>query len=419
MDQNFDRVLIVRHVAICVAAAAAYFLRSDLLVGRMVFAIILAGAALNFAAFEFQTRPSLARACRLASPVIGVGSWMALVAATEGVTSPFIAGLWLEVVLSAVTPRGRGVVPVTLGAVAAMWGQQLWLGIGGAGAELALQTGFLLGMGGATLLVSRRWLRDSEQRSRGEMRLQRRLDQLERELADERALAKTGERVARLAHGLKNAVHSLRGFVDLIEPRLQKGRTNARVLTELRAAIEGLESLARLTLEPDRPEAAPHPASDTCHPRPALERAIQVASISHPGVEWTLATDDSDPCVAISSKSLLEVLGTLIENGSQAMGGRGKGSLEARSAGGEFHVLVQDEGPGLSEDAIARIFTPGFTMKHGGSGYGLFLARRIVKEHGGSLSARTTSGRGASFDLALPLLRVEQPGPGKPGAGPR
>ncbi len=49
-------------------------------------------------------------------------------------------------------------------------------------------------------------------------------------------------------------------------------------------------------------------------------------------------------------------------------------------------------------------------MKRGGSGYGLFLARRIVGEHGGSLTARPTGGSGAIFDLALPLFRDGQPG---------
>lgn len=410
MDQNFDRVLIVRHIAICAGAAAAYMLRDDLVIGRMVFVIVVIGALLNFAAFEFRTRPKLAKACLHASPVIGVGSWIALVAATNGVESPFIAGLWLEIVLSAVTPKGKGVLPVTAGSVTAMWAQQLWLGIGGAGAELVLQTGFLLGMGGVTQLVSRRWLRASEQLSQGQTRLRQRLDQLEQELADERVLAKTGERVARLAHGLKNAVHSLRGFVDLIEPKLQKGKSNARVLAELRVAIEDLESLARLTLEADPPEQTAHVSRGTCRPRSTLERAIRNASISHPGVEWTMVTDDTDPQLAISSESLLEVLGTLIENGAQAMEGRGKGSLESRSEGHEFHVLVRDEGPGLPEDAIPRIFTAGFTMKRGGSGYGLFLARRIIGEHGGSLTAKPTGGSGAIFDLALPLQGDERPG---------
>ena len=123
-----------------------------------------------------------------------------------------------------------------------------------------------------------------------------------------------------------------------------------------------------------------------------------------------MATDDTDPQLAISSESLLEVLGTLIENGAQAMEGRGKGSLEARLIGHEFHLLVRDEGPGLPEDAIPRIFSAGFTMKRGGSGYGLFLARRIVSQHGGSLTARPTGGSGAIFDLALPLFHDGRPG---------
>ena len=75
------------------------------------------------------------------------------------------------------------------------------------------------------------------------------------ELAEERTVAAVGENVARLAHGLKNTVHSLRGFVGLIEPRLTDARADRDALGGLRAAIDDLERLARLTLNPTAEKA--------------------------------------------------------------------------------------------------------------------------------------------------------------------
>ena len=72
--------------------------------------------------------------------------WTALVSCTRGVESPFIAGLWLEIVLSAMTVAPRGTVVVTGSAVAALWLQQMFLGLGGALSSLVLQSGFLFGM---------------------------------------------------------------------------------------------------------------------------------------------------------------------------------------------------------------------------------------------------------------------------------
>ena len=143
----------------CAAAATAYVLRSELEIGYTALAIVGFGAALNFLAYAFRTRRELARVCWIASPVIGVGSWAALIAVTRGVASPFVSGLGLEVVLSAMALRRAGTVLVTAGAVAALWAQQLWLGMEGVGSALVLQTGFLCGMGGATFLVTRRWIR--------------------------------------------------------------------------------------------------------------------------------------------------------------------------------------------------------------------------------------------------------------------
>ena len=110
MERAFDRTLLARHFAICAAAIAAYLFRSELAIGYTALAIVSIGALLNFLAFVARTRTELARACWIASPVIGVGSWAALIAVTSGVTSPFVAGLWLEVVLSGMAMSRVGVV---------------------------------------------------------------------------------------------------------------------------------------------------------------------------------------------------------------------------------------------------------------------------------------------------------------------
>ena len=104
MSRRFDRVLLVRHVAICAGAGVAYMLRAEE-IGYTALWIVAVGSVLNAAAFGFRTQPALARICELASPVIGIGSWAALVAVTGGVSSPFMAGLWLEIVLSAMAVR--------------------------------------------------------------------------------------------------------------------------------------------------------------------------------------------------------------------------------------------------------------------------------------------------------------------------
>ncbi|MBW2384271.1 MAG: HAMP domain-containing histidine kinase [Deltaproteobacteria bacterium] len=362
MDRVFDRVLLARHIALSTGAIAAYLFRTELRIGYMALWIVGISATLNFLAYVFRTRPGLAKFCMFASPVIGVTGWTALVAVTNGVASPFVAGLWLEIVLSAMALQLGGIVTVTLACVAGLWIQQGWVGLAGSWLPMVLQSGFLVGMGAATYLVTRRWLHRQDAMAQESVALEKRLDTLTRQLEDERVVAALGENVARLAHGLKNTVHSLRGFSMLIEPRLAEASEATTALRGLRSAIDDLESLAHLTLG------------------------------SGTGATFTPAADER----TADQDSALE-----------AMGGEGHGLLESYVKDGTLHVVVADDGEGFRDTDPGEIFKPGFTTKASGSGYGLFLARRILEEHGGRIVARPRPDGGALIELCLP---VEPPG---------
>ena len=73
--------------------------------------------------------------------------------------------------------------------------------------------------------------------------------------------------------------------------------------------------------------------------------------------------------------------------------------------GPEFHIHVTDTGPGMTPEVAEKVFQPYFSTKRGGSGLGLPTSRRIVEEHGGSLTVHADPGRGTDFTLSLPIDR--------------
>jgi signal transduction histidine kinase len=401
---RFDRVLWIRHLAICAGAVLAYLLRSELRIGYTALWIVGIGAWLNAVAYAFRTREALARFCLVASPVIGVGSWAALCAVTGGYNSPFVAGLWLEIVLSALHLSPKGIAGVAAGTVAALWLQQFVSGLYvEAWIPLLLLSGFLLGTGVALSFAAARWKRSHEQLSKRHVALGGRLERLERELADERALSSLGESAARLAHGHKNAIHSLRGFVSLIEPKLGEGKGTAAALEGLKAAIDDLEQLAHLTLDTARERRNAGPERARSRPVADLGHVLGEVAASHPGSHWQLRSDGSDPELRISSSDFVEVMRALVVNSVEAMHGRGDGWVELRSNGSLLYVTVRDEGEGFPAEVCEQIFERGFTTKRQGSGYGLYLARKLVQDNGGRLTARPGDRKGAIFELALPL----------------
>lgn len=464
MDRSFDLVLLTRFLAICAGAVTAYVLRSELQIGYAALSIVAASALLNFGVYGLSPQ-RFSRLRRRISPFVGVGCWAALMSVTGGIGSPFIAGLSMEIVLAAIAVSPRGIVAIATGATGALVAQQALVGYSGVGFALVLHGTFLLAIGLATAWITSRWSRTRDQFVSESEVLGTRLDSLERELADERTLSQMGERVARLAHGLKNAIHSLRGFASLIEPKIP-GESGAgqEALDGLRAAIDDLEALARLTLDADaetfagafggsseaspavlgaasepldtgasasarRPgdsaqpagstgsrratsDAAGSPAGSSSLLEQALDRALSEMKVSQPGVTWTVSGDVSALRVVMSADSIAEALLILMRNATDAMGGQGAGALEVVSDDDRVRLAVRDEGCGISPEEMERIFTPGYTTKSGGSGYGLFLARRLVEEHGGELRLATPPEGGVIAELTL--LRAERPGAGDP-----
>jgi signal transduction histidine kinase len=436
MDRSFDLALLGRFIAICIAAATAYVLRSELQIGYAALAIVGASAILNFGVYWLSpTRFSRFR--RRASPVVGVVCWAALMSVTGGIGSLFIAGLSMEIVLAMVSLSPLGVLVVSAGAALALVAQQAVEGYRGVAYALTLHGTFMLVIGLVTAWIARRWRRAEGEFVSQSAELGTRLDSVERELADERTLSQMGERAARLAHGLKNAVHSLRGFASLIEPKLSSGN-GLEALAGLRSAIDDLEALARLTLDADAetfagstdgatgqsagvsshaeaPRRIDTRSNDSSTGEPelssvhaAVERALSEMSVSQPNIEWRVESEPSLPCVQMSADSIAEALLILMRNASDAMAGEGVGALRVGATSGRLHVEVRDQGCGLSPDEIERLFTPGYTTKPGGSGFGLFLARRLVEEHGGELSISAAPGGGAVAAFSLPL-RGEAP----------
>ncbi|MDO9080953.1 MAG: ATP-binding protein, partial [Desulfuromonadales bacterium] len=65
-------------------------------------------------------------------------------------------------------------------------------------------------------------------------------------------------------------------------------------------------------------------------------------------------------------------------------------------------IVISDSGPGLSPEAMEKLFTPFFTTRRGGTGLGLAISYAIVRDHGGSISVENIQGGGAAFTVLLP-----------------
>ncbi len=211
---------------------------------------------------------------------------------------------------------------------------------------------------------------------------------------------------AGVAHEIGNPLNSLTIHLQLMERKLRKLPPDARDgLTEsVRVAqdeIRRLDFIVSQFLRAIRPGVV--------ETRPGDVNAILRESISFLNAEITdrdilveLELDDHLPAVELDHDQMKQAFYNVIRNSFQAM--KTGGILRVTTTLEPDYVAVGfvDSGGGIAPENMSKVFDPYFTTKSGGSGLGLLIVRRIVREHGGEIELRNDTGRGLTVVIRLP-----------------
>jgi len=109
------------------------------------------------------------------------------------------------------------------------------------------------------------------------------------------------------------------------------------------------------------------------------------------------------PASPIDVAQIKQVLVNLIKNAMQAMTKGGTLTVQTGSVPDEVWVSIADTGGGIPQEKINRIFEPFYTTKQKGTGLGLMIVQRVVRDHGGRIELESNVGKGTVFRIWLPL----------------
>ena len=113
---------------------------------------------------------------------------------------------------------------------------------------------------------------------------------------------------------------------------------------------------------------------------------------------------ESLPRVRMDTDKVRGALMNIIENGLQAVNGKGSISLKAeRTQNSSVRIQIQDTGRGVPPDILPRLFEPYFSTKSGGTGLGLAIARKNIEDHGGRIQVESKEGQGTTVTITLPV----------------
>jgi two-component system, sporulation sensor kinase E len=213
---------------------------------------------------------------------------------------------------------------------------------------------------------------------------------------------------AGVAHEIGNPLNSLNIHLQLIEREARKLDAPARTQLQesidiARAEVNRLDSIVTQFLRairPTRPQLQPENVNTI------VEEAVRFLAPEIKDrdivVEQELRADL--PMLDLDRDQMKQAFYNVIKNSFEAM--KSRGILRIRTDIDESHIMISftDTGGGISAENLSRVFEPYFTTKPSGTGLGLLIVRRIVREHGGELSIESSEGKGLTLTIRLPYV---------------
>jgi PAS domain S-box-containing protein len=219
-------------------------------------------------------------------------------------------------------------------------------------------------------------------------------------------LAMLGKIAAAIAHEIRNPLTSIRGFIQLLHPELRK---------------LGKEDYARIILEEiDRANEIIYEFLNSSKPTAPEKQEVRIADLVHEvkllfesealmkGCQIEVEKIPESLTVWVDTKQIKQVFLNIIKNAVEVLAESGSSRpgyirIHAEERNGSVWISFEDNGKGMDTHTLSKLFDPFFTTKNDGTGLGLSVSYRIIKNHGGVIHVESEVGVGTTFRIQLPL----------------
>jgi PAS domain S-box-containing protein len=234
----------------------------------------------------------------------------------------------------------------------------------------------------------------------------------ERESNRRQQTARFGELAASLAHEIKNPLAGIQGAVDIMIQRRNPNDPEREVLEGVRGEVRRIDAIVQSMLDRAQPGIFNfQPASVNAAVHRAVTLASHQAKAASTGghrIQVEFIADSSPIVMSIDSAQIEDAVHGLLTNAIEAIDGHGSvivrlgESDNEDGTGREVVIEVKDNGRGIREEDLSRIFSPFFSTNSNSAGLGLPAVRRVARAHGGRVEVDSTPGQGSIFMIRLP-----------------
>jgi signal transduction histidine kinase len=225
-----------------------------------------------------------------------------------------------------------------------------------------------------------------------------------KQLRDAERLVVIGQTAGMVGHDIRNPLQSIFGDIYLVKAELDslpESEAKERLKESCEAIEKSVDYVNKIVLD----------LQDYAKP---LKPVLQEAGLEDI-IEDLLLKYDIPKCIKASTHVangakkikadptfLKRILGNLMTNAVQAMASGGNLTINARREATNVVITVQDTGVGIPEEVKSKLFTPLFTTKSKGQGFGLAVVKRLVEALNGTITFESKEGEGTTFTIKLP-----------------
>ncbi|HCW07825.1 MAG TPA: hypothetical protein DGG95_10735 [Cytophagales bacterium] len=226
------------------------------------------------------------------------------------------------------------------------------------------------------------------------------LEEANSKLIKTERMAAIGEIAGMVGHDLRNPLSGIKNAVFLLKKKYRPllGDGGTELLLIIDKAIDHSNKIINDLLDYSREL---HLDYEEISPKSLISYTL--LAINFPSKIKVLEQVEDSPTIWVDTNKMQRVFTNLVKNSFDAMPDGGALEISSRHDEQTVNFSFIDTGCGMSEDAAKKIFTPLFTTKAQGMGFGLSICKRIVEAHGGKIEVESTLNKGTKFTISLPL----------------
>ncbi|HHV18836.1 MAG TPA: GHKL domain-containing protein [Thermoanaerobacterales bacterium] len=231
------------------------------------------------------------------------------------------------------------------------------------------------------------------------------LEEMRNKKAQYESLLAEKELAASYVHEIKNPIFSIRGFLQILQQSFNEDDKRKEYTDIIINELDRMNNLLNEFLSKYREHTSTKVQNDKgVSIKLAIEEIIAFFqySLELKGINYKLDLDD-ELFVSIDRDQLMQIFINLIQNSIEAMKEGGHLTIKAYGKDDRIYIEIKDEGVGIKQDQVDKIFKPFFSTKEKGTGLGLYITKRIVDNYGGSMSLKSTEGKGTTCYLEFPM----------------